>query len=280
MNRLPQEFRLLVSREVGEAEWQIDDIMTIVGREISARERAFLPTTRSIPTATALVASDGKSRCFYCRQPHPSISCKNVPDVMQRKNILKKTGRCFVCLKRHHMSKDCCSPLSCTRCNGRHHTSICMGHASTQPTNSQIAHANPSTQSGRNSTQAATLPPTSHTSTAVSPSIRSTTTGLYCVNMNTPVLLQTAQAYVHKPDDPNHGMAIRLILDGGSQRSYITQRVKDALDLQPQRIEEVHIRTFGSDSTRSQMVEMVTAAVQPNKGSPIPMLFSTVPNHL
>ena len=160
MNRLPQEFRLLVSREVGEAEWRIDDIMTIVGREISARERAFLPTTRSIPTATALVASDGKPRCCYCRQPHPSISYKNVPDVMQRKNILKKTGRCFVCLKRHHMSKDCRSPLSCTRCNGRHHTSICMSHASTQPTNSQIAHANPITQSGRNSTQAATLPPT------------------------------------------------------------------------------------------------------------------------
>ena len=67
MNRLPQEFRLLVSREVGEAEWQIDDIMTIVGREISARERAFLPTTRSIPTATPLVASDGESICCYCR---------------------------------------------------------------------------------------------------------------------------------------------------------------------------------------------------------------------
>ena len=96
--------------------------------------------------------------------------------------------------------------------------------------------------------------------------------------MNTPVLLQTTQAYVHKPDDPNHGMAIRLILDGGSQRSYITQQVKDALDLEPQRIEEVHIQTFGSDSTRSQMVEMVTVAVQPNKGSPIPMLFSTVPS--
>ena len=30
MNRLPQEFRLLVSREVGEAEWRIDDIMTMV----------------------------------------------------------------------------------------------------------------------------------------------------------------------------------------------------------------------------------------------------------
>ena len=39
MNRLPQELRLIVSREVGEAEWRIDDILNIVERELSARER-------------------------------------------------------------------------------------------------------------------------------------------------------------------------------------------------------------------------------------------------
>ena len=44
MNRLPQELRLIVSRQVGEAEWQIDEIMRIVEREISARERAFMPS--------------------------------------------------------------------------------------------------------------------------------------------------------------------------------------------------------------------------------------------
>ena len=44
----------------------LSSIMTIVGREIRVRERAFLPTTRSMPTSTALVASDGKARCCYC----------------------------------------------------------------------------------------------------------------------------------------------------------------------------------------------------------------------
>lgn len=39
----------------------------------------------------------------------------------------------------------------------------------------------------------------------------------------------------------------------------------------------MHIRTFVSDSTRSQTVEMLTVAVSPNKESSIPMLFSTVP---
>ena len=64
MNRLPQELCLIVSREVGEAEWRIDEIMRIVEREISARERAFTPSNgqprgSGLPTATELIASDG-----------------------------------------------------------------------------------------------------------------------------------------------------------------------------------------------------------------------------
>ena len=39
MNRLPQELCLIVSREVGEAEWRIDEIMRIVERERSVQER-------------------------------------------------------------------------------------------------------------------------------------------------------------------------------------------------------------------------------------------------
>ena len=42
MTRLPHEFRLIVSREIGEAEWTVDQIMNIVEREIGAREHAFI----------------------------------------------------------------------------------------------------------------------------------------------------------------------------------------------------------------------------------------------
>ena len=134
MNRLPQELRLIVSREVGEAEWLIDDILNIVERELSAREREFMPSHGQLygvglPTATVLVAGDSQPKCSYCRQGHSSSSCTVVTDVTQRKNILKKAGRCFACLKRHHLSPDCRSPNRCAHCNGWHHTSICKGHA-------------------------------------------------------------------------------------------------------------------------------------------------------
>jgi len=46
------------------------------------------------------------------------------------------------------------------------------------------------------------------------------------------------------------------------------QGVKNVLELELECIEEVHIQTFGSDSTRPQTAEMATVAVSPNKGSP------------
>jgi len=42
MNRLPKDLHLIISREVGHAEWDVDQLMAIVEHEISARERALL----------------------------------------------------------------------------------------------------------------------------------------------------------------------------------------------------------------------------------------------
>ena len=67
------------------------------------------------------------------------------------------------------------------------------------------------------------------------------------------------------------------MLDGGSQRSYITQRVKDLLGLESERTEEVHIQTFGSENTRTQTVEMVTATIALKEGGSTQVLLSAVP---
>jgi len=100
INRLPQDLRLIISREVGNAEWHIDQLMAIVAREISARERTFFSSGGShAPTTAALLAADSQPKCCYCRQGHPSSKCTTVSDASQRKAILKRTGRCFVCLK-------------------------------------------------------------------------------------------------------------------------------------------------------------------------------------
>ena len=90
MNKLPQELRLIISSEIQHDEWEIEQIMEIIESEVDARERASsLVTrprisTRDLPTATSLVSSDSCTpRCCYCKQSHPSTSCRTVTDVAQ-----------------------------------------------------------------------------------------------------------------------------------------------------------------------------------------------------
>ena len=61
--------------------------MNIVEREIGARERAFIQTNShaqglnsGLSTVTAMMAGDGKPKYCYCKQHHPSASCKTVTD--------------------------------------------------------------------------------------------------------------------------------------------------------------------------------------------------------
>ena len=116
-----------------------------------------------------------------------------------------------MCLKKHHMAKKCRSPLRCSTCNGRHHSSICFG--TTQGTSPSGA-----------------LPSRQTSSTQPLSSPQSTTLSMY-IDMKNPVLLQTATATVYSADRPYATTVIRLILDSGSQKSYITNKLRDSLRL-------------------------------------------------
>ena len=92
-----------------------------------------------------------------------------------------------------------------------------------------------------------------------------------------PVLLQTAKAYVLNLDELECGMTVRLIMDGGSQRSYMTQRVIDELRLLPEHVEQVQIKTFKSDTTTIQTVKVVRVGISLRTGDTIDVMLSVVP---
>ena len=73
LNKLPQELRLIVSRQVNEEEWNLDGLLSMVEKEISARERASSSgqtprkSTRDLQTGITLVSSTSTSpKCSYC----------------------------------------------------------------------------------------------------------------------------------------------------------------------------------------------------------------------
>ena len=77
--------------------------------------------------------------------------------------------------------------------------------------------------------------------------------------LRTPVLLQTAQLRLFDPHFKEHRTVTRAILDGGSQRMYITSRLRDELSLPIVRMELLQIETFGRtdcDHTSCDVVQM------------------------
>ena len=151
LNKLPPDLRLIVSRELGDGDWELDRLdrlsTEIFRRELEARERATRGSNadrQTLPpnvrlgntnhaTATTLVASNSGPTCTYCGSPHPSRNCTTVTDVAARKDILRKTGICYVYLHRDHISRHCPSRIKCHNCNGRHHVSICQPRSRERP---------------------------------------------------------------------------------------------------------------------------------------------------
>ena len=150
MSKLPQDLRLIITREVKD-EWDLDNILDVFRSELEARERAngnnvspidqsstkppYNRGRKGLPLSTdaALFATGSKPTCTYCRKDHASNACKNVTSIAARKEILKRAGHCFVCLKRNHISKNCSSRMKCLKCGRQNHISIC-----TSDTNNEV----------------------------------------------------------------------------------------------------------------------------------------------
>ena len=61
--------------------------------------------------------------------------------------------------------------------------------------------------------------------------------------------MQTARADIN---NPNNGLKenVRLLLDSGSQRTYVTESLAKEMDLKMGKKEEIMLVTFGSDTPK------------------------------
>ena len=117
VKKLPPELRLLISRQMTD-NWDFRGIMKIVGKELEARERAAMPhegiehrdSKSDQPSIAALVTgmSGGEQSGYcYCQQLHAPTDCDIVTSTEERQSILRQAGRCFACLKRRHLVREC-----------------------------------------------------------------------------------------------------------------------------------------------------------------------------
>ena len=147
------------------------------------------------------------------------------------------------------MSKNCTSNITCKKCRGRHHVSICQPLPDTQPSPKE---ANKQQQQGNN------------------------TSSLY-VGSQTSVLLQTALLRMTNPNHPGMVTA-RAVMDSGSQRTYITSRLQDKLRLPAIQKESLRIKTFGSSECRDTSCDVVEFSLLTKHDGTIPIIALVVPH--
>ena len=191
-------------------------------------------------TAPAMLTKD-TGNTFVCIAERITLSvlsqgCYN----MGRRGVLRRERQCFVCLMRGHCSSEYQSIRKYQMCGRKHHQSICEQE-------------NPSQ-----------LPTT--TGDDASKDVTHVTTSSVARTKNH-LLLQTAHVRDYTAD--NHLVPVRVLLDSGSQYSYITNTLKDTLKLTPLRQEQLVLNTFGSTGCRKENSDVIMVTLQGRRGEDV-----------
>ena len=111
MKKLPEEFRLELSRQMPVGKWDLAKLLEVFAKELASRE--LCQSIKSSETSSQNIGSQGlnsdsilhvasenynrnptKITCTYCRQNHPSSRCRVVTDVFAREKILQDISKC------------------------------------------------------------------------------------------------------------------------------------------------------------------------------------------
>ena len=263
VSKLPPEFKLIVTRRVPKTEWNMKKILEVMQEELGARERVqshdvrhnYTPKhNKENPTVGTFVSGSESGCCFCGDKGHGPNQCQSVTSVEDRKRIIRENGRCFNCLRKGHVGRDCRSSSKCNNCNGRHHTSICFKVKQDKPTDSNTA--KPRNPTDNNSVKQRGLDHNAPPFKGPEP-----THTCYSNNKDA-ILLQTAQAVAFNLDQPSRKLEAQILMDSGSQCSYITKRACRLLALRPIGTKSITIMTFGSREEQPTECDIVKLGIE------------------
>ena len=215
-------------------------------------------------TAQSLVADSARnnppSLCILCNGAHFNDQCKQFSSTEDRRRRLHELGRCYICLRSGHIAGKCpsSSRQKCYHCQavGKHNRTICPNRTAKPRVHSrQQKPVNSSLSADANTTTENTT-----TTSVEQTTVTSTDSHLH----NQRILLQTASiSLVARDGSP---VTARALLDSGSNRTYITNRLQEQLQLAPTTRETITVFTFGTNKPQriSAAVVNVTAVTQNN----------------
>lgn len=219
---------------------RLENLMKFLKREVENEERISLASSfetkhskreveikRTIPSAAGLLNQNQMIRCSFCKQQHISRECDLAKKMtlQERKKKLGQNGCCYRCLKYGHLAKKCSMflKLKCEKCAGKHVPLMCdreekkLGENSTHLSQNSTTEAIVSTAGMANST-------------------------------NTPVFLQTLVVNIVNNKKIKR---VRVLIDTGSQKSYILRKTANDVELEILRKENMVHALFGGYQTQT-----------------------------
>ena len=81
----------------------------------------------------------------------------------------------------------------------------------------------------------------------------------------------------YNPEAPHHSIEIRVLLDNGSQRSYLSERAMKLLNLTITGQQKLSIATFGSNQENHQVYSVVNVNMKVKESAPLSLALYVVP---
>ena len=171
-------------------------------------------SNKNVPTTAGLVnCTHSKMACVFCSGSHSSDASFKAQkmSIEEKRDIDNSKGCCFACLKTGHVKRRCRTVLKCIFCEGKHVSVMCPKVEKASETKAE-------------------------------PVVESSLSNVNCNQ----VFSQTSMVKLRRA----HEKKIRILLDPGSQRSYIKKDVAQYMQCKPTGEEELIHGLFGGEITR------------------------------
>ena len=251
MEKIPESLRYNMMRfsdASSHLDWNAKELIDAFEKELQVREShvpSFGPQQQQQhppkqqkqyggTVATLFNSEENATKCIFCQKHHKSEDCSE-KTLEEKRDTLLKSAKCFNCLRSGHRLLQCKSRSRCKHCKGRHNSAICRA-----ANEAIICDREPQTPIGALSKETAPFKRSApHSSSTLN--VHATSWVGNTAGSGVQVALHTALACVNS----DRGRTVRVLFDSGSQKTFISAKAVNRLGLEPERSEELGIKTFG-----------------------------------
>ncbi|XP_011881006.1 PREDICTED: uncharacterized protein LOC105569270, partial [Vollenhovia emeryi] len=169
--------------------------------------------TRIVKSHKVAAAKTKEIACSLCKGTHYLSKCPKFlsKSSIQRRELIKRTNRCYNCLSAKHTVSECTSTFTCRMCQQKHHTLLHNDSVSSSSATQATDQSGGTAPSGDSSTASQVTAMTS-TTVAADPM---------------PVLLATAEVTVRSRNRQTE--AVRALIDQGSEVTFMSEKLAQLL---------------------------------------------------